>query len=288
ALGAESGRRIPRLVDPALAVRPVESNVVPPDELRCELDGYSLHAATWVDADDRERLERVARYVARPALAQGRLEVRGDGNVKDKRSLRRPWRDGTRAFVFDPLTFLERLVALIPHPREHQWTYFGVLAPASPLRDAVVPRSPEPRGPTDGDDPRARAKRRSWAELLEWAFAVDVLRCPKCGGRRHRIANITNPIVARKLLLHSISSSGPARRTSRARARPPRAADAVRLRSRPPAARAEADVPRASAGWGSCCGGAPAPGPTARRLIPTGSRARDTVCTPLPGAGPRP
>ncbi|MDB4561971.1 hypothetical protein N9185_01195, partial [bacterium] len=25
------------------------------------------------------------------------------------------------------------LVALVPHPREHQWTYFGVLAPASPL-----------------------------------------------------------------------------------------------------------------------------------------------------------
>jgi hypothetical protein len=104
--------------------------------------------------------------------------------------------------VFDPLTFLERLVALVPHPREHQWTYFGVLAPASPLRDAVVPRSPEPRGPADDGDPCARAKRRSWAELLERTFAVDVLRCPKCGGRRHRIATITDPLVVRKIPLH--------------------------------------------------------------------------------------
>ena len=200
ALGAESGRPIARLIDPALAVRPTEANVVPPDELRCELDGYSLHAATRVEADDRERLERLVRYVARPALAQGRLEVRGDGKVKW--SLRRPWRDGTRAFVFDPLTFLERLVALVPHPREHQWTYLGVLAPASPLRDSVVPRSPEQRPPTDEGDPCARAKRRSWAELLERTFAVDVLRCPKCGGRRHRIATITDPLVARKILLH--------------------------------------------------------------------------------------
>ena len=93
-------------------------------------------------------------------------------------------------------------LALVPHPREHQWTYFGVLAPASPLRDAVVPRSPERRQPAEGDDPCARASRRSWAELLERTFAVDVLRCPKCGGRRHRIATITDPIVARKILLH--------------------------------------------------------------------------------------
>lgn len=119
-----------------------------------------------------------------------------------KWSLRRPWRDGTRAFVFDPLTFLERLVALVPHPREHQWTYFGVLAPASPLRDAVVPRASAPCQPADDGDPCAPASRRSWAELLERTFAVDVLRCPKYGGRRHRIATITDPIVVRRLLLH--------------------------------------------------------------------------------------
>ncbi|MEM1449266.1 MAG: transposase [Planctomycetota bacterium] len=206
ALGAESGRPIPRLVDPAVAIRPAATNVVLPDELRCELDGYSLHAATRVEPDDRERLERLVRYLARPALAQCRLEVRGDGKVKDKRSLRRPWRDGTRAFVFDPLDQegipLERLVALVPHPREHQWTYFGVLAPASPLRDAVVPRSRESRRAVDHGDPCARANRRSWAELLERTFAVDVLRCPRCAGRRSRVATITDPIVARKILQH--------------------------------------------------------------------------------------
>ncbi|MFT6831418.1 MAG: hypothetical protein ACJAZN_001581 [Planctomycetota bacterium] len=32
------------------------------------------------------------------------------------------------------------LAALVPHPREHQLTYQGVLAPALPLRDQVVPR----------------------------------------------------------------------------------------------------------------------------------------------------
>ena len=108
------------------------------------------------------------------------------------------------------------LVALVPHPREHQWTYFGVLAPASPLRDAVVPRrtvpSPVPSpglrpAPGIGEaepeaDPCAKAQRRSWAELLQRTFAVDVLRCPTCGGRRHRVATLTDPLIARRILKH--------------------------------------------------------------------------------------
>ena len=182
-------------------MRPDLAKVVPLDDLRCEIDGYSLHAATRVEAEGRERLERLVRYVARPALAQGRLEVRADGKVK--RSLRRPWRDGTRAFVFEPLTFLERLVALVPHPREHQWTDLGVLAPASPLRDAVVPRPPHRTPATsDASDPCSRSTRRTWAELLERTFALDVLRSPRCGSRRHRVATITDPVVIRRILAH--------------------------------------------------------------------------------------
>ena len=112
------------------------------------------------------------------------------------------------------------VVATIAHngrwSREHQWTYFGVLAPASPLRDAVVPRrtvpspglSPGPRpAPGIGEaepeaDPCAKAQRQGWAELLQRTFAVDVLRCPTCGGRRHRVATLTDPLVARRILKH--------------------------------------------------------------------------------------
>jgi hypothetical protein len=102
------------------------------------------------------------------------------------------------------------VVATIAHngrwSREHQWTYFGVLAPASPLRDAVVPRRTVPSpGPGIGEpeaDPCANAQRQSWAELLQRTFAVDVLRCPTCGGRRHRVATLTDPLVARRILKH--------------------------------------------------------------------------------------
>ena len=43
---------------------------------------------------------------------------------------------------------------------------------------------------------------RTWAELLDRSFAVDVLRCPKYGGRRHRVATITCPVVIRRILVH--------------------------------------------------------------------------------------
>lgn len=200
ALGPDAGRPVPRLKDPAADLRPASQGLPDPDGLTADGHGYSLHAATRVDGGDSERLEALIRYVARPALAQGRLEVRGDGKVKW--TLRKPWRDGTRAFVFEPLTFLERLAALVPHPREHGWTYHGSLAPASTLRDRVVPRrTPQPRAdsPTDCD---ASPHCRSWAQLLERTFAQDVLRCPRCGGRRHRIATITDPLVARRILRH--------------------------------------------------------------------------------------
>jgi hypothetical protein len=51
-------------------------------------------------------------------------------------------------------------------------------------------------------DPCAKAQRQSWAELLQRTFAVDVLRCPTCGGRRHRVGTLTDPPVARRILQH--------------------------------------------------------------------------------------
>ncbi|MCP5022900.1 MAG: hypothetical protein GY930_14140, partial [bacterium] len=69
-----------------------------------------------------------------------------DGGVLWK--LRSPWRDGTEAFRFDPLVFIERLVAIPPHPREHQLTNHGVFDLAFSLRHLFVPR-PSATDPED-------------------------------------------------------------------------------------------------------------------------------------------
>ena len=41
--------------------------------LCAEVDGFSLHAGAWVSARDREKLEKLCRYAARPAVAESRL-----------------------------------------------------------------------------------------------------------------------------------------------------------------------------------------------------------------------
>ena len=40
----------------------------------------------------------------------------------------------------------------------------------------------------------------AWAELLRRVFAVDVLRCDRCGGRRRLIATVMRPSAVRAIL----------------------------------------------------------------------------------------
>ena len=194
----------------------------------------SLHAAVAVPAHDRERLERLCRYVARPPLGNDRLELRPDGSLALR--LKTRWRDGTTHIVMQPQELIDRLVPLIPPPRTHQVRYHGILAPAATLRECVVPA---PRNddaaptrahaevantqhcatPPDFEveiansavaapttataaatDGRARARRMRWAALLQRVFAVDALACPRCGATLRLLAAIEDPAVARAIL----------------------------------------------------------------------------------------
>ncbi|MBM4015602.1 MAG: hypothetical protein FJ293_11650 [Planctomycetes bacterium] len=104
-----------------------------PGSLCADHGGFSLHAKVLVLAGELERLEHLCRYVTRLPIATQRLVLSPDGRVVY--GLKRHWRDGTSAVSFDPLTFIERLAALVPSPRAHQLTYHRVLAPASVWRD---------------------------------------------------------------------------------------------------------------------------------------------------------
>ena len=54
-----------------------------PTRRRCALvDGFSLHANTVVDANDRSALERLTRYLLRPMLSADRLSLRPDCRVE--------------------------------------------------------------------------------------------------------------------------------------------------------------------------------------------------------------
>ena len=99
-----------------------------------------------------------------------------------------------------------------------------ILAPAAPWRDLVVPRSvqrtPGSANGTPGcaaRPPLASSTRSTWAQLLRRVFAIDVLACPHCGGRRKLIALLTQPAVVRKILAHlGLPTEAPALAPARA------------------------------------------------------------------------
>ena len=161
--------------------------------------GLSLHAGVYVPPTDRRRLERICRYTARPPLATDRLRRLGDGRIRYE--LRHRWRDGTTHIVFEPRELMARLAALIPPPRQHQVRYHGILAPSAAWRDHVVPEvAPARDKATMGAGGQSVTSGRSWAELMRRVFALDVMQCPRCGGRMRIIAAIISETAIRAIL----------------------------------------------------------------------------------------
>ena len=52
-----------------------------------------------------------------------------------------PCHDGTTHIVMSPLELMQRLAALVPHPRLHLIRFHGVLAPHAKLRPEIIPSS---------------------------------------------------------------------------------------------------------------------------------------------------
>ena len=63
---------------------------------------FDLHAGSSIEGEDRERIERLARYIARPPFSVKHLSRRADGHVV--LTLHHAWRDGTTCVEFDPMT----------------------------------------------------------------------------------------------------------------------------------------------------------------------------------------
>ena len=139
ALGPRAGARVWRLGD-----APDAPCVLSTAPRHAHLADFDLHANVAVPAADRTRLEQLCRYLLRPAVAQDRLRRLSDGRIVF--TLKTPWTDGTRHLIFEPLTLLEKLAALIPRPRINLVLYQGVLAPHAGWRARMVAYGASPGG----------------------------------------------------------------------------------------------------------------------------------------------
>ena len=79
---------------------------------------FSLHAGVAAKAHERKKLERLCRYISRPAVSEKRLSLTPNGNVRYQ--LKTPYRKslprersecfghGTTHVIFEPLDFIHR------------------------------------------------------------------------------------------------------------------------------------------------------------------------------------
>jgi hypothetical protein len=166
-----------------------------------ESSGFSLHAGIAAKASQRDKIERLARYVSRPPVATERLSLTRGRNVRY--ALKTPYRDGTTHVIFEPEDFIARLAALVPRPRAHLTRYHGVFAPASRDRARIMPgtrtAASAARGEVSVSD---RQRAMSWAQRLKRVFAIDIETCRQCGGKLRVIASIEEPAVIERILDH--------------------------------------------------------------------------------------
>jgi hypothetical protein len=160
AMGPHSGNRTLTLNDPMFirVDKPVKTSTA-------DRDGFSLNAAVLCQPYQRDRLERLCRYVTRPAICLERLTVRADGQIQYE--LKNPFRDGTTHILFSALDFLSKLAALVPRPRHNLVRYHGVFAPNARKRKIVVPtKRKKTKSKLDQNECKSIAKSESADELI--------------------------------------------------------------------------------------------------------------------------
>ena len=201
--GSRAGRCTVRVVDES----DLGNIAVTSGRCCASIEGFSIPAGICIPARDRFRLEHLLRYAARPPLSFDRLSLLPDGRLLYR--LRRRWSDGTTHVIYEPMELLERLAALVPPPRFNITRFYGVLAPAAAFRPLIVPKdkmailSTHPDCPVKtessiADSIKAKSegvkpKNYSWAQLMMRVFELDVLSCPRCGGRMRFLRTINSP-----------------------------------------------------------------------------------------------
>jgi hypothetical protein len=195
AFGANRGRK-------ALTLQslPPASGVASAERV-AQSSGFSLHAGVAAEACERDKLERLCRYISRPAVASERLSQTADGRIRY--TLKTPYRDGTTHVLFEPLDFLSRLAALVPSPGVNLTRYHGVFAPNHRLRAQIVPsRRGRALARADASGGAPKHVSLGWAQRLKRVFGIEIQRCEHCGGTVRIIASIEDPQVIARILTH--------------------------------------------------------------------------------------
>lgn len=192
----------PRAGQKVFSLQAVSARAEEPRKEVARYAGFSLHAGIGIEAEQREKRERLTRYVSRPPVSVERLDLTAQGQVRYR--LKTPYRDGTTHIVLEPLDFIARLAALVPPPRMHLTRFHGVFAANATMRAAVTPAGREAgkRRLAVPEQPTPKDIRLNWARRLKRVFGIEIEQCARCGGRLHVIASIEEPELIERILAH--------------------------------------------------------------------------------------
>jgi ribosomal protein S27E len=178
-----------------------------------QIDGFSLHAGVFADTHQAQKLERLCRYIARPAVSEKRLSLTATGNIRYE--LKTPYKDGTTHVFFSPFDFISKLAALVPPPRLNLTRFYGVFAPNSNVRARVTASQRGKKSPRLAEqlkDPEQpyHARSMSWAQRLKRVFNIDITVCEACKKTNVKIiACITEAAIIQKILTHLDKQDSP-------------------------------------------------------------------------------
>lgn len=184
------------------------------------MNGFSIHAATSIKAHERDRLEKLLRYLGRGPVSHERISLDGDGNILYE--LKSSY-DGATHVMFSAIEFIEKLASIIPPSYRHQVNYYGCLSSHNKLRPKIVGSLAREStndassqqecqnhvGIVEESDSPSAPRYIPWAELLKRTFGIDLSICPQCGGKVRVIAAIMGTEAVDKILDHLGLGSDP-------------------------------------------------------------------------------
>ena len=171
-----------------------------------KIAGFSLHAGFFANTQQKDKLERLCRYIARPAISENRLSLTTTGNVRYE--LKTPYRNGTIHVFFLPIDLISKLAALVPPPKLNLTRFFGVFDLNANVRAEVTASQ---RGKNrsrlaehlKASDKPYHAHSMSWAQRLKRVFNIDITQCEACEKFNVKIfACKTDPVVIYRILMH--------------------------------------------------------------------------------------
>jgi len=119
AVGPQQGRKVFTLPTLAACDEPFDDGVG-------KTAGFSLHVGVAAEARERKKLERLCRYISRPAVSEKRLSLMPSGNVWYQ--LKTPYREATTHVIFEQVDFFAQLTSVVPKPCMKPTIFRGVFA----------------------------------------------------------------------------------------------------------------------------------------------------------------